>query len=97
LSEQQQESVLSALTLEVRMKIMNQKLFLDHINSALDPDEAADAAMRAFTEHLQDPRTVERACEKYFINTGSDWGQINELTKDMWRKNVQAILSSALE
>lgn len=97
MSEQQQESVVSGLTLGVREKIMNQKLFLDHIDSALDVNEAADASMRAFTEHLHDPRTVERACEAYFVATGSDWGNLNELTREMWRRNIQAILKSALE
>lgn len=97
MTEQQQESVTSELTLGVREKIMNQKLFLDHIGSPLDVEEAADASMRAFTEHMYDPRTVERACEAYFKATGSNWGDLNELTKNMWRKSIQAILKSALE
>lgn len=97
MSEQQQESVLSELALGVREKIMNQKLFLDHVNAPLDPEEATNASMRAFSEHLHDPRTVERACAEYFRSTGSDWNSLNELTQEMWRRNVQAILKSVLE
>lgn len=98
MSEQQQEStVLSELTQGVMEKVTNQKLFADHEARSFTPEEATDAAMRAFNDHLHDPRTVERACEAYFKSTGSDWGTINELTKKMWRNNVQAILKSALE
>lgn len=97
MTEQQQESVTSELALGVREKITNQKLFLDHVGSVLDIEEAADASMRAFIDHMHDPRTVERACEAYFQATGSNWGDLNELTKTMWRRSIQAILKSTLE
>ena len=92
-----QESVLSELTQGVKEKVTNQKLFADHEQRAFTPQEATDAAMRAFIDHLHDPRTVERACVAYFEATGSHWGQLNDHTQEMWRRNIQAILKAALE
>jgi hypothetical protein len=98
LSEHEKESaVLSELAQGVREKIMNQQAYLVHANEPFTPEEATDAAMRAFSEHLHDPRTIERACINYFKITGTDWGELNERTQDMWRNNMQEILKSALE
>lgn len=90
-------SVLDELTQAVRDKVINQRGFAEHQGLVLTDDDTADAAMRAFVEHLHDPRTIERACENYFKITGTKWKDLNERTQEMWRKNMQVILQSVLE
>lgn len=98
MTEQQQEStVLGELTQLVMTKETNRKLFADHEQREFTPEEATEGAMQVFTSHLHDPLTIERACIAYFKQTGTNWGDLNELTKEMWRKNVQAMMKAVLE
>lgn len=97
MSDKKESAVLSELTQAVVSKEESRMGFANHIGDPFTAEQAADAAMLAFTDHMHDPRTVERACQKYFAVTETDWEQLPEQSKQMWRDNVQTILKSALE
>jgi hypothetical protein len=97
LSDNQESAVLSELTQAVVSKEETRMGFANHIGDTFTAEQAADAAIQAFTDHMYDPRTVERACINYFSSTGTDWAQLPDGSKEMWRNNVQTILKSALE
>lgn len=95
--KQDASSVLAELISVVKEKIISQRGFAEHQGLVLTDDDAADAAMRAFVDHLHDPRTLERACENYFKISGTNWKDINTATQEMWRRNMRVILQSVLE
>ena len=97
MSDSQESAVLSELTQAVVSKEESRMGFASHIGDPFTAEQAADAAMLAFTDHLHDPRTVERACQSYFASTDTDWSKLPDGSKEMWRRNIQTILKSALE
>lgn len=97
MSDNNASAAKAELAQSVREKMTNQLGFAEHTGTTPTLDEYADAALRAVEEHLQDPRTVERACETYFSVTGTDWRTLHSGTQDMWRSNVQKMLASVLE
>lgn len=63
----------------------------------LSDEQITDATMRAFQDHLLDPRTVERLCERYWKLTGNDWKDTSAWQKELWRKNFVDLLKGVLE
>lgn len=90
-------SVLAELTNAVKEKVISQRGFAEHEGTVLTDDDATAAAMRAFVDHLHDPRTLERACVNYFRISKTDWTELNSATQEMWRQNMRVILQSVLE